>query len=77
MLIDVDRDGLKDFVDTDLIGAVGEVPFHLHDGDCIPENGGTRVVESFDAEAQNPVDMQRSGWQAILDRFKAYTEAHA
>lgn len=38
------------------------------------ENGGTRVVESFDAESQNPVEMQRGGWQAILDRFKAHTE---
>lgn len=41
------------------------------------ENGGTRVVESFDAETENPVDMQRGGWQAILDRFKAYAEAQA
>lgn len=41
------------------------------------ENGGTRVVESFDAETQNPVEMQRGGWQAILDRFKAYAEAQA
>ena len=41
------------------------------------ENGGTRVVESFDAESQNPVEMQRGGWQAILDRFKAYAEAQA
>jgi uncharacterized protein YndB with AHSA1/START domain len=37
--------------------------------------GGTRVTESFDAESQNPVEMQRSGWQAILDRFKAHAEA--
>ncbi len=41
------------------------------------ENGATRVVESFDAESQNPVEMQRGGWQAILDRFKAYAEAQA
>ena len=40
-----------------------------------PEGNGTRVTESFDAETQNSVEMQRSGWQAILDRFKAYTEA--
>ncbi|HNR56540.1 MAG TPA: SRPBCC family protein [Flavobacteriales bacterium] len=39
------------------------------------ENGGTRVVESFDAEAQNPVEMQRTGWQAILDRFKRHAES--
>lgn len=37
-------------------------------------NGGTRVVESFDAETQNSVELQRSGWQAILDRFKTYAE---
>ena len=39
------------------------------------ENGGTRVVESFDAETQNTVELQRGGWQAILDRFKAHAEA--
>ncbi len=38
------------------------------------EHGGTRVVESFDAESQNPVEMQRGGWQAILDRFKKHAE---
>lgn len=40
-----------------------------------PENGGTRVVESFDAETQNSVEMQQAGWQAILDRFKAHAES--
>jgi uncharacterized protein YndB with AHSA1/START domain len=33
------------------------------------------VEESFEAEQVNPVDMQRAGWQAILDNFKKYTEA--
>jgi uncharacterized protein YndB with AHSA1/START domain len=36
----------------------------------------TRVVETFDAEETNPVDMQRGGWQAILNNFKKYTEAN-
>lgn len=35
----------------------------------------TDVVESFDAEETNPVDMQRDGWQAILDNFKRYAES--
>jgi uncharacterized protein YndB with AHSA1/START domain len=35
----------------------------------------TKVVESFDAESTNPVEMQKGGWQAILDNFKKYTEA--
>lgn len=39
------------------------------------ENGATKVVEEFEAEGQNPVEMQRAGWQAILENFKNYTEA--
>ncbi len=38
----------------------------------IPE--GTRIVESFEPEKVNPEEMQRSGWQAILDNFKKYAE---
>jgi uncharacterized protein YndB with AHSA1/START domain len=36
----------------------------------------TKVVETFDAENQNPVEMQRDGWQAILDNFKKHTETN-
>ena len=36
----------------------------------------TKVTETFDPEEENPVDMQRAGWQAILDNFKKYTETH-
>lgn len=34
----------------------------------------TKLVESFEAESMNPIEMQRGGWQAILDNFKKYTE---
>ncbi len=34
----------------------------------------TRVIETFEAESENPIEMQRGGWQAILDNFKMYTE---
>lgn len=34
----------------------------------------TEVVESFEAESQNPAEMQQAGWQAILNSFKQYTE---
>jgi uncharacterized protein YndB with AHSA1/START domain len=40
------------------------------------EGGSTRVVETFDPESENPIEMQRGGWQAILDSFKRYTESH-
>lgn len=41
----------------------------------IPEGANTKIVEAFEAESQNPVEMQKGGWQAIMDSFKAYAEA--
>lgn len=39
------------------------------------QQGAAIVVTTvFDAEAQNSIDMQRRGWQAILDNFKRYVE---
>ena len=35
-----------------------------------------KVIETFDAEETNPIEMQRGGWQAILDNFKKYVEAN-
>ena len=34
----------------------------------------TEVTETFDPESTNPLEMQKSGWQAILDNFKRHTE---
>lgn len=39
------------------------------------EGGKTHIVVKFEAESQNPVEMQKGGWQAILDNFKKYAEA--
>jgi len=36
----------------------------------------THIVETFEAEGENPIEMQRAGWQAILDNFKQYTETN-
>ena len=35
---------------------------------------GVMVTEHFDPENQNPVELQQTGWQMILDNFKNYTE---
>jgi uncharacterized protein YndB with AHSA1/START domain len=35
------------------------------------------LTESFEAEQENTIELQRFGWQAILDNFKNYTEALA
>jgi len=36
---------------------------------------GTKVTETFEAEDTNPIEMQRGGWQAIMDSFKKHTES--
>ena len=36
---------------------------------------GVLVKETFDAETENPPELQRQGWQAILDNFGRYVEA--
>ena len=37
---------------------------------------GVVVTETFDPENMNSEEMQRAGWQGILDNFKAYAETH-
>lgn len=37
----------------------------------------TEVIETFDAEMTNPMEMQQQGWQAILENFKNYAERTA
>lgn len=36
---------------------------------------GVTVRETFDAETENSVELQRNGWQAILNSFKRHVEA--
>ena len=35
----------------------------------------TNIVETFEAETENSVELQRNGWQAILDNFKKHAES--
>jgi uncharacterized protein YndB with AHSA1/START domain len=37
---------------------------------------GVKVSETFEPENKYPLEMQRSGWQAILNNFKKYVESH-
>lgn len=39
-----------------------------------PQGNETKVTETFEAEETHSIEMQRGGWQAILDNFKKYTE---
>lgn len=35
---------------------------------------GVKIVQTFDPESENSLEMQKNGWQAILDNFKKYVE---
>ncbi len=74
------RDGSVEF---DFEGTYAEVDapnaitLRLDDGRTshttfVAEDEGTRVTTTFDPEATNPLEMQRAGWQAILDNYAAY-----
>lgn len=44
--------------------------------DFVQEADLVKVVEVFDPENTHSEEMQRSGWQAILDNFKKYVESN-
>lgn len=43
----------------------------------IREDDKTFIEESFEAEGMNTLELQRGGWQAILNNFKNYTETNS
>ncbi len=78
------KDGSAGF---DFEGTYDEVVTHefiaytLGDGRTVkitftPHEQTTKIVEAFEAESLHPIEMQRGGWQAILDNFKKYAEAN-
>lgn len=53
--------------------------FILEDGrnvkvEFIPDGENTIVKEEFEAEKDTPVEIQKEGWQSILNNYKKYTE---
>lgn len=42
----------------------------------IDQGKATKISEVFDPESTNPVELQRDGWQAILNNFKRYVESN-
>ncbi len=39
------------------------------------KDDGVYVVEEFEPELENSLDLQKSGWQAILDNFRKHVES--
>lgn len=48
-------------------GRTVEISFEEKDGAC-------QIIEKFEAEKENSDELQRNGWQAILNNFKKYVE---
>lgn len=56
------------------------IEYRMSDGrevkvDFDEQDGGVLVKETFDTETENPPELQRQGWQAIMDNFGRHVEA--
>ena len=60
---------MKKYVYTMEDGRKVTVKFDVLDGNVI-------LTENFDPENENSIELQRSGWQSILDNFKKYLETN-
>ena len=79
------KDGSFSFDFEGIYTQVGEfehIEYTMSDGRTVSisfssDGKTTRVVETFQPENENPPEMQKAGWQAILDNFRRYTESIA
>ncbi len=79
------KDGSMGFDFTGEYTAVkqhGHIAYVMSDGRKVSVNfqqkgNSTELVETFDPEETNPIEMQKAGWQSILDNFKRYAESKA
>ena len=56
------------------------IEYRMGDGrevqtEFVEQADGVLVRSTFDTESENPAEMQRAGWQAILDNFRRYAES--
>ena len=56
------------------------IEYQISDGrevkvEFVERAGGVLVKETFDTENENPPELQRQGWQAILENFARHVEA--
>ncbi len=63
----------------DLVKKNENIEYTMDDGrkvkiEFIKQDNKTKVIETFDAETENSLEMQKNGWQSILNNFKKYTE---
>lgn len=66
----------------DVVEEPNRIEYTMDDGrrvitDFTVDGEGVKVVQQFDPETENPEEMQREGWQSILNSFKQYVEQSA
>lgn len=64
-----------------LIEPYSQLTYALEDGRTVNirfnQIGDATTIEIlFDPENENPIELQRDGWQAILNNYRAYAESH-
>lgn len=65
----------------DKIEEYAQINYTLGDGrvvhiQFISDGEETHILQNFEAEKENPIDMQKFGWQAIMNHYKEYIEKH-
>ena len=55
---------------TSVLGDTRTVEINFYEQD-----GGTKIVQTFEAEGENTLELQQQGWQMILNNFKKYAES--
>jgi uncharacterized protein YndB with AHSA1/START domain len=76
-----DRSASFDFCGTyTVVVPQHELAYDMDDGRHVlvlfsPQGTSVHITETFDPESQNPLEMQRAGWQAFLQNFKRHAEA--
>ncbi|MFA6470229.1 MAG: SRPBCC family protein [Bacteroidota bacterium] len=79
------KDGSASF---DFIGTYDDVQMHktiaytMEDGRTATitftsDGKSVKIVEMFEAETENTPELQKAGWQTILDNFKNHVETHS
>ncbi len=62
-----------------LVSALNKLEYKLDDDRRVSVvfeevSGGTRITETFDPENINSLELQKAGWQAIMDNYKKYAD---
>lgn len=79
------KDGSEGFDFTGVyteVTPLSSISYTMDDGRTVSvlfgkvSEGETKVIETFEMESENSEELQRAGWQSILNNFKKYVESN-